>query len=117
MEIYGKDFVVVGCAKDGFDELNRQNGGQVTLQKWLVDVKCPGCRGLFYRSSPGTIVADADWPRNGDIVVGIEIPDIPGSLKSCYMANKSLCHAIHSYYNFFCRMDTIAKWLLSPTIE
>jgi hypothetical protein len=80
MEMYGKDYVIVGCAKDGLDELNRQNGGQVTLQKWLVDVKCPGCRGLYYRSSPGTIVADADWPRNGDIVVGIEIPDIPGTI-------------------------------------
>lgn len=24
------------------------------------------------------IVPDADWPRNGDIVVGSEIPDVPG---------------------------------------
>ena len=24
------------------------------------------------------IVPDADWPRNGDVVVGSEIPDVPG---------------------------------------
>ena len=49
-----------------------------TMQKWLVDVSCEGCRGLFYRSAPNVIVPDADWPRNGDIVVGHEIPNVPG---------------------------------------
>jgi hypothetical protein len=49
------------------------------MQKWLVDVRCEGCRGLFYRSSPNVIVPDADWPRNGDIVVGYEIPNVPGA--------------------------------------
>jgi glutamate--cysteine ligase catalytic subunit len=53
----------------------------VTLQKWLVDVKCAGCKGLFYRSEPHVIVPDADWPRNGDIVVGHEIPDVPGWIR------------------------------------
>ena len=51
-----------------------------TMQKWLVDVRCQGCLGLFYRSSPNVIVPDADWPRNGDIVVGYEIPNVPGKL-------------------------------------
>jgi hypothetical protein len=49
-----------------------------TMQKWLVDVQCAGCKGLFYRSAPNVIVPDADWPRNGDIVMGYEIPDTPG---------------------------------------
>jgi hypothetical protein len=49
-----------------------------TMQKWLVDVRCEGCRGLFYRRAPNVIVPDADWPRNGDIVVGYEIPNVPG---------------------------------------
>ena len=50
----------------------------VTMQKWLVDVRCEGWRGLFYRSAPNVIVPDADWPRNGDIVVGHEVPHVPG---------------------------------------
>jgi hypothetical protein len=49
------------------------------MKKWLVDVRCEGCRGLFYRSAPGVIVPDADWPRNGDVVVGYEIPNVPGT--------------------------------------
>jgi hypothetical protein len=52
-----------------------------TMQKWLVDVRCDGCRGLFYRSAPNQIVPDADWPRNGDIVVGHEIPNVPGWIR------------------------------------
>jgi hypothetical protein len=52
-----------------------------TMQKWLVDVRCNGCRGLFYRSAPNQIVPDADWPRNGDIVVGHEIPNVPGWIR------------------------------------
>jgi hypothetical protein len=55
------------------------NGGPETLEKWLVDVKCDGCKGLFYRSAPNVIVPDADWPRNGDVVAGYAIPNIPGA--------------------------------------
>jgi Glutamate-cysteine ligase len=51
------------------------------MQKWLVDVKCDGCRGLFYRSAPNVIVPDADWPRNGDIVMGYEVPESPGWIR------------------------------------
>lgn len=85
-EKYGRDFVIVGCSKSARDEeyLNAETE-IVTMQKWLVDVQCEGCRGLFYRSAPGVIVPDADWPRNGDIVVGHEIPDVPGaSCDFCY---------------------------------
>lgn len=74
-EKYGSNFVIVGCTGSRvFDE----DGDPVTLQKWLVNVVCEGCKGLYYRSAPGVIVADADWPRNGDVVVGSEIPDVPG---------------------------------------
>lgn len=55
------------------------------MQKWLVDVQCEGCRGLFYRSAPNVIVPDADWPRNGDVVMGYEI-DTPG--KSCLRTSR-----------------------------
>lgn len=71
---YGDDFVVVGCSSST-EEI------EGTLCKWLVNVRCEGCKGLFYRSAPGVIVADADWPRNGDIVVGSEIPDIPNWIR------------------------------------
>jgi len=80
MENYGKDFVVVGCTKSP-DEVVDESDGLVTLTKWCIDVKREGCLGLFYRSSPNRIVADADWPRNGDVVVGSEIPDIPGWIR------------------------------------
>ena len=92
MEKYGRDFVVVGCStipnEDGMDidEL-------VTLKKWLVDVRCEGCRGLYYRSAPGVIVPDADWPRNGDVVVGSEIPDIPGEYDNKFV------HSLHNFVN------------------
>jgi len=79
-EKHGRDFVVVGCSKSSRDE-EYQGGGAddvLTLEKWLVNVECQGCLGLFYRSAPNVIVPDADWPRNGDIVVGSEIPDVPG---------------------------------------
>lgn len=70
----------MGCSKSSKDEEFQDQGVDlVTLQKWLVDVRCEGCRGLFYRSAPGVIAPDADWPRNGDIVVGHEIPDVPGA--------------------------------------
>jgi hypothetical protein len=75
-EKYGNDFVIVGCT--GSPKVFNEDGDPVTLQKWLVNVLCEGCRGLFYRSAPGVIVADADWPRNGDVVVGSEIPNLPG---------------------------------------
>lgn len=78
MENYGRDFVVVGCSLSPTTEDGDEGGVVETLQKWLVDVRCEGCRGLYYRSAPGVIVPDADWPRNGDVVVGSEIPDIPG---------------------------------------
>ena len=77
-EKYGTNFVSVGCSTSSKDEEFQDTGGMVTLQKWLVNVECEGCRGLFYRSAPNVIVPDADWPRNGDIVVGSEIPDVPG---------------------------------------
>jgi len=53
----------------------------VTLSKWKVDVECEGCLGLFYRSAPNVIIPDADWPRNGDIVVGYEMQDEPGWIR------------------------------------
>lgn len=81
-EKYGDDRIVVGCSTSSKDdEFNEVSGGPVTLEKWLVNVKCDGCRGLFYRSAPNVIVPDADWPRNGDIVVGSEIPNIPGWIR------------------------------------
>ena len=40
----------------------------ITLQKYEVNVV--GGDGLFYRSLPGVTVADADWPRNGEVVQG-----------------------------------------------
>lgn len=78
-EKYGNGFVIVGCSSSA-NEFNDE-GEPITLQKWLVNVECEGCRGLYYRSAPGVIVADADWPRNGDIVVGSEIPDVPGWIR------------------------------------
>jgi len=81
MEKHGKDFLVVGCSKTPVDGLNNEADGLVTLTKWLVDIRCEGCLGLFYRSSPNVIVPDADWPRNGDVVTGSEISDIPGWIR------------------------------------
>lgn len=78
-ELYGRDFVVVGCSKSPKDEEADESEDMVVMKKWLVDVQCEGCKGLFYRSAPNVIVPDADWPRNGEIVVGYEIPDIPGA--------------------------------------
>eukprot|EP00551_Chaetoceros_affinis_P009362 CAMPEP_0203664844 /NCGR_PEP_ID=MMETSP0090-20130426/2177_1 /ASSEMBLY_ACC=CAM_ASM_001088 /TAXON_ID=426623 /ORGANISM="Chaetoceros affinis, Strain CCMP159" /LENGTH=928 /DNA_ID=CAMNT_0050528221 /DNA_START=241 /DNA_END=3027 /DNA_ORIENTATION=- len=77
MAQYGRENVVVGCSSVPSED----GDGLVTLQKWLVDVRCEGCRGLYYRSEPGVIVPDADWPRNGDVVVGSEIQDIPGWIR------------------------------------
>jgi len=68
----------------------------VTMKKWLVDVRCDGCKGLFYRSAPRVIVPDADWPRNGDVVVGYEIPNVPGKFLLGFCG---VCfHRICSYF-------------------
>lgn len=75
-EEYGRDVVTVGCSAVG-DE----STGMATMEKWLVDVQCKGCKGLFYRSAPNKIVTDADWPRNGDVVMGYEIPNTPGWIR------------------------------------
>jgi hypothetical protein len=79
----------VGCSKSSRDEeIEEEASDMVTMKKWLVDVRCQGCRGLFYRSAPGMIVPDADWPRNGDVVVGYEIPNVPGT--SCFLDSHHL---------------------------
>lgn len=75
-EEYGRDFVTVGCSSTYDDST-----GMATMEKWLIDVKCDGCKGLFYRSAPNVIVPDADWPRNGDVVMGYEIPNTPGWIR------------------------------------
>jgi len=80
-EKYGRDFVTVGCSATFRDESGDDSTGMATMEKWLVDVQCEGCRGLFYRSAPNVIVTDADWPRNGDVVVGYEIPNTPGWIR------------------------------------
>jgi len=72
---------VVGCSKSSNDEEVNEFEDVVVMKKWLVDVQCEGCKGLFYRSAPNVIVPDADWPRNGEIVVGYEIPDVPGWIR------------------------------------
>lgn len=84
MERYGRNYILVGCSKSPTDEafedqLAVEEG--LSLQKWVVDVQCAGCKGLFYRRAPGEIVPDADWPRNGDIVVGHELQDLPGWIR------------------------------------
>ena len=74
-ERYGRDYIVVGCSTtDGMEE--PEEGER--LCKWIVNVEVDDCKGLFYRSAPNVIVPDADWPRNGAIVTGYEIPDQPG---------------------------------------
>lgn len=80
-EEYGRDYVTVGCSTTSRDLQNDESTGMATMEKWLVDVQCDGCKGLFYRSAPNVIVPDADWPRNGDVVMGYEIPDTPGWIR------------------------------------
>ena len=95
-EKYGNDYVVVGCSASDQGpgaEFNESNGGPETLEKWLVDVKCDGCKGLFYRSAPNVIVPDADWPRNGDVVAGYEIPNIPGAALDLVLC--IICEFVH----------------------
>ena len=74
----GDDRVLVGCSQNSLDDVNP--GAPVTLSKYLVKVEDPSqeLKGLYYRSSPGIVVADTDWPRNGDVVVGMELADVPG---------------------------------------
>mmetsp|Transcript_48751 Transcript_48751/g.72410 ORF Transcript_48751/g.72410 Transcript_48751/m.72410 type:complete len:877 (+) Transcript_48751:64-2694(+) len=76
---YGMDKLVVGCAWENGESLD--GGEPVTMDKWLVHVKKDGCQGIFYRSAPNVIVADSDWPRNGDVVVGSEITSSPGWIR------------------------------------
>jgi len=77
---YGDNYVVVGCSKNTADLLDNKHD-ETRLCKWLVNVESPGCKGLFYRSAPNVIAPDADWPRNGDIILGSEIPNIPGWIR------------------------------------
>lgn len=120
-EKYGDGFVIVGCA--GSAKIFNDHGDPVTLQKWLVNVDCEGCKGLYYRSAPGVIVADADWPRNGDIVVGSKIPNVPGKeLVHLFLLcrSTSIHSTSHDARRTFCtyrRLDPVAKWLLSPHCE
>ncbi len=111
MEKYGRDFVIVGCSSAPVSDLNDDEDNVVTLKKWLVDVQCEGCRGLYYRSSPGVIVADADWPRNGDVVVGSEISDIPGKFD---ILSRFQGLPLKPFTNVnTTRMDSPSKWILS----
>ena len=73
------------------------------MEKWLVDVQCQGCRGLFYRSAPNVIVTDADWPRNGDVVMGYEIPNTPGKLINFWSSGMALllCSNLCYFYTHF----------------
>mmetsp|Transcript_11798 Transcript_11798/g.27989 ORF Transcript_11798/g.27989 Transcript_11798/m.27989 type:complete len:960 (+) Transcript_11798:173-3052(+) len=80
-EEYGRGFVSVGCSSSFRDGANDESTGMATMEKWLIDVQCEGCKGLFYRSAPNVIVTDADWPRNGDVVMGYEIPNTPGWIR------------------------------------
>lgn len=80
---YGDDFVVVGCSMNSaaFAAAEKESDDETRLCKWIVNVESPGCKGLFYRSAPNVIAPDADWPRNGDILFGSEIPNIPGWIR------------------------------------
>lgn len=98
-EKYGNGHVIVGCSKSStdeeFDDVAADHG--LVLQKWLVDVSCAGCKGLFYRRAPGEIAPDADWPRNGDVVVGSELQDNPGWIRlqnGYYLPINSTCGKI-----------------------
>lgn len=98
---YGDNYVVVGCSKNTADLLDHKYD-ETRLCKWLVNVESPGCKGLFYRSAPNVIAPDADWPRNGDIILGSEIPNIPGWYCFCLdtsalfysFRSTTLCHTL-----------------------
>jgi len=72
----GNKFVMTGCSND-LDWLSRgrvREGAPATLRKYRVQVDDPAREidGLYYRSMPGVIIADKDWPRCGSVVVGAE---------------------------------------------
>ena len=90
-ELYGRDKVIVGCSKSSRDEQADESENMALMEKWLVDVQCEGCKGLFYRSAPDVIVPDADWPRNGETVVGYEIPDVPGTKRKRSVVASTKC--------------------------
>jgi hypothetical protein len=117
-EEYGRDYVTVGCSTTSKDEAVDESTGMATMQKWLVDVQCDGCRGLFYRSAPNVIVPDADWPRNGDVVMGYEV-DTPGTSYgiASFLFRHHQAVTYSSYFacvEHYDRMDSVAKRLLSP---
>ena len=72
---------------DGDDPESGPSKGIVKLSKWRVCVppsavnSTDNIKGLYYRSSPGVIVLDADWPRNGTIVNGYPVEERPGWLR------------------------------------
>ena len=87
----------MGCSATFRDEANDESTGMATTKKWRIDVQCGGCKGLFYRSSPNVIVPDADWPRNGDVVMGYEIPNTPGKPRITLLFY-SILHRKHSVH-------------------
>lgn len=73
------------------------------MEKWLIDVQCDGCKGLFYRSAPNVIVPDADWPRNGDVVMGYEISNNPGRFEKLeYPLHHASIYNLYIVYLFYC---------------
>ena len=105
---------MVGCSKSTRDEQDEDTGGMALLEKWLVDVKCEGCRGLFYRSSPGVIVPDADWPRNGDVVAGYELANTPGKWLEFLILHSFPVKFLKCDFLFSPgRLDSSPEWLLS----
>jgi hypothetical protein len=102
-EEFGKDFVTVGCSATYRDEANDDSTGMATMEKWLIDVQCVGCKGLFYRSAPNVIVPDADWPRNGDVVMGYEISNNPGRFEKLeYPLHHASIYNLYIVYLFYC---------------
>ena len=72
-----KDTVMTGCS-GSLEWLDSSNSGApVKLSKWRVNVQDPDqpLKGLYFRAQPGVVVADADWPRNGEVVVGAEVSE------------------------------------------
>ena len=101
---------MVGCSASDQGpgaEFNESNGGPETLEKWFVDVKCDGCKGLFYRSAPNVIVPDADWPRNGDVVAGYEIPNIPGAALDLVLC--IVCEIVYVATNLYLTLSSISS--------
>lgn len=118
MEKYGKGYVVVGCSKSSTDEQYDETAiaeGRV-LQKWLVDVACNGCKGLFYRRAPGEIVPDADWPRNGEVVLGYEVQNKPGwvRLQNGYYLPM---HSDDTKVQFLHKVSSRSQLIISDTVS